>query len=375
MNIAHVVTYISPDGAFGGPVRVARGQAEALAARGHNVTIYAAGPGAAPAITSEDGYTVKSFPARRVHPRLGFAGMFAPGLVRSLREDLPSADAVHVHVARDLVTLPAARAARKAGKRVILQPHGMIDASAHPLAKPIDIWEVRPSLSSAHVVLALTEQEREDLSEISPQATIAPVRNGMKVQPLPGYDRRPRRVLFLARLHERKRPVAFVRAAIELVRRGVHAEFTLVGPDEGEGAAVTEAISRAGMDEHISWAGPIDPSRTDALMRQTSVFVLPSVGEIFPMTILEAFAAGTPVVTTASLGIAAECERYGAAVVTDGSIGQLADAIEDILLTPETATSLREGAHTYLTTELSIDAVVDQLLDQYSAPHHSRKSR
>ena len=38
MKIAHVVTYISPDGAFGGLVRVALGQAEALAERGHDVT-------------------------------------------------------------------------------------------------------------------------------------------------------------------------------------------------------------------------------------------------------------------------------------------------------------------------------------------------
>ena len=47
-------------------------------------------------------------------------------------------DVVHVHVARDFVTLPAATIARRAGVPYVLQPHGMIDPSDHALARPLD---------------------------------------------------------------------------------------------------------------------------------------------------------------------------------------------------------------------------------------------
>jgi len=49
--------------------------------------------------------------------------------------------------------------------------------------------------------------------------------------------------LFLARLHPRKRAPVFVDAAAALLSTGLQASFTLVGPDEGEGAAVSSAIA------------------------------------------------------------------------------------------------------------------------------------
>lgn len=367
MRIAHVVTYVSPDGAFGGPVRVALGQAAGLARRGHEVTVFAASPDDRPRETLQDGYLLRTFPARRLNRRLGFAGMFAPGLTRALRRELSSFEVVHVHLARDLVTLPAARATRKAGVRLIAQPHGMIDRSRNPLARPIDAWEVRAALSEAAAVLTLTSQEQQDIRDLAPAARVMPIANGTEVIPLPAYSDRLDRVLFLARLHPRKRPVAFVEMAEALIRRGTESDFVLAGPDEGEGSHVRELIDAARMEARVRWIGPVDPADTDALLREARVYVLPAVGEVFPMSILEAFSAGTPVVTTSSLGIAAKCEEYGAALITDGSVGELARAVERILTNPAVAEDLRLGAARLLEAEMSIDSVVDDLLVHYGA--------
>ncbi|MDD7930674.1 glycosyltransferase [Microbacterium thalli] len=367
MRIAHVVTYISNDGSFGGPVRVALSQAAALAARGHDVTVYGASPDAVPRTVRQDGYRLRMFPARRLHRALGFAGMFAPGLTRALKAEIHAIDVVHVHLARDLVTLPAARAARKAGVRLIVQPHGMIDRSTNPLAVPVDAWEVRPALRAASTVLTLTDQEQRDIRAIVPTARVRSIGNGIVVADVPDYEGRANEVLFLARLHPRKRAVAFVEMASELIARGETATFTLAGPDEGDGEGVRAAIRRSPAPERIRWIGPVDPALTDALLRRVRVFVLPSTGEIFPMAILEAFAAGTPVVTTDSLGIAAACRGYDAAAVTDGSISALADAVSAVLASSERAHELRTGARTYVTEELGIDRVVAELLDTYGA--------
>jgi glycosyltransferase involved in cell wall biosynthesis len=367
MRIAHVVTYISPDGAFGGPVRVALGQAAALAARGHEVTVFAASPDESPRAVEIDGYRLRTFPARRVHRKLGFAGMYAPGLTNALNAELPGLDVVHIHLARDLVTLPAARATRKAGVRLVVQPHGMIDRSTNPLAGPIDAWEVRAALTDAAVVLALTDKETRDIARISPKAHLQKIRNGIKLNDVPSLAGRKAAVLFLARLHQRKRPLTFVDMASDLINQELDAQFILAGPDEGEGERVRSAIESSNAGGRIRWIGAVDPSATHALLMDASVFVLPSVGEVFPMSILEAFAAGTPVVTTSSLGIASKCEEYGAALVTDGSSEQLALAVRRVLTEPALAQALQRGALEYMKNELNIELVVDQLLGYYRA--------
>lgn len=361
MRIAHVVTYISPDGAFGGPVRVALGQAAELAARGHHVTVYAAAPPELAGTTLRDGFTLRTFPSRRLAPGGGFAMMSSPALTRALKRDLPSMDAAHVHLARDLVTIPAARAVRGAGVRYVLQPHGMIDASSRLLAKPLDAFATRSLLRDAGSVMVLTDQEASDIAEIEPLASCQPIVNGMKVRELPPYEGREDTVLFLARLHPRKRPVAFVEMAERVAAEHPQTRFVLVGPDEGEGAAVTAAISASAFRDRIEWRGAASPDETEELLARARAYVLPAVNEVFPMTILESLQAGTPVITTDSLGIADACLKHGAAEITDGSPDALAAAVSRVLASDELASALRAGGLDYLRSELEISTVADEL--------------
>lgn len=357
MKIAHVVTYVSPDGAFGGPVRVALGQAAALAERGHDVTVYAAAPRELAGTMSQDGYTLKLFPAWRVAPVGGFATVAAPLLSKSLRRDAATFDVAHIHLARDLVTIPAAWQLRKTGVPYVLQPHGMIDASGNPLAKPLDLFATRPLLRDAAAVLTLTDREADDISTVEPAARTKPISNGIRIgQPVP-YESREDLVLFLARLHPRKRPLVFVEMAQALEETLPTTRFVLAGPDEGEGDAVRSAITSAGMGERLRWVGPVSPGDTEALLASARAYVLPSVGEVFPMTILESLRVGTPVVATDSLGIASDCERYGAAFITDGSCNQLAEAVSSILSGNGSADRLRAGGANFLREELDIARV------------------
>lgn len=368
MRVAHIVTYVSPDGAFGGPARVALGQAEALAERGHEVTVYAAAPRALATTTRRDGYTLKTFPARRLAPVGGFAAMSAPQLAKALKLEAALFDVAHIHLARDLVTIPAARQIRKARVPYVVQPHGMLDASQHPLARPLDAWVTRPLLRDAAAVLTLTDGEANDILGIEPAARTSPISNGVRVGKSLPDDAREDMVLFLARLHSRKRPLAFIEMARVLRNRLPTTRFVLAGPDEGEADAVRAAIEDARMGNRLKWVGAVPPDQTDALLRSARAYVLPSFGEVFPMTILESFRVGTPVITTESLGIAPECERFGAAIVTNGSPQALANGVESVLTDVGRAANLREGGSAYLRAKLDISDVVTSLERFYRSP-------
>lgn len=366
MKIAHVVTFASADGAFGGPTRVALGQAKALAQLGHDVTVFAGAPRSEAAEVIQDGYRLRTFPVRRLAPFGGFATMWPVGMRSAVRHAANEFDVAHLHLARDLATLPSALALLSAKVPYVVQAHGMIDHSARLSARALDFLATRSVLSGARCWLTLTKDESAALTELAvPQRTHRVV-NGVEVGEIPPLNGRADIVLYLARLHERKRPLAFVEMAINLADRLPNATFLLIGPDEGEGDAVVTAIEASGLGERLRWAGPLPPAETAAAMGAARVYVLPAVNEVFPMTILEAFAAGTPVVTTSSLGIAPSCEHYGAAIVTDGTIQELSDAVFEAHEDQAKADALRGGAVEYLKRELDVTAVAADLVREYT---------
>ena len=79
------------------------------------------------------------------------------------------------------------------------------------------------------------------------------------------------------------------------------------------------------------------------------------------MTIIESFKAGTPVVTTDSLGIASQCRAHGAAIVTDGTADALAQGVAAVLEDSTKADQLRAGGRRLLIEQMDIRNVVDQL--------------
>lgn len=338
MRILQVVTYISPDGAYGGPVRVAINQAKALTEQGHTVIVAAAAGGFEGRLPAEfDGFPVRLFHARRLVPKSGFAGITSPGLLSWLAQVVRGADVVHVHLARDLVTLPAAVLALLMGKPLVVQTHGMVDRTDNPLAVPLDLFLTRPVLGAARRVLYLTERERQDLTDVAGHGLVLRhLPNGVT---LPADDAVERatgtrvdvEVLYLARLHSRKRPKAFVEAARELLGGGISASFKLVGPDEGEAPVIQRTIANSGFADRIGYEGSLDPKETLGRMMKCDVYVLPSVDEPFPMSVIEAMAAGKPVVITDTCGLSSQVAAAEAGYVIDDSVAALAESIRELV--------------------------------------------
>lgn len=370
MKIAHVVSYVDPDGSYGGPTTVAFNQAKALGKLGHEVTVYAGSPDRVARERDMGRFVLKTFPARVILPRGGFAFLNSMALLAAVRRARSHLDIAHVHIARDLLSLPAAVLMKRAGVPLILQTHGMIDASSRLLAKPLDRWAVTPLLAAASRVLTLTEKEDADIKSIAPSARTARIVNGIESGTPSELSSRPDMVLFLARLHPRKRPLAFIRMAVLLRDELPSTRFVLAGPDEGEGAAVRAAIADSGMADRIEWIGPVSPEQAHRLFDSARAYVLPSVDEVFPMTILESLRAGTPVITTDSLGIAHKCSDYGAAVLTDGSSASLAKGVAKVCRDPAHAEALRAGGAEFLESELQMDSV-GRLLDRFYASAQS----
>ncbi|WP_330332730.1 glycosyltransferase [Streptomyces sp. NBC_00536] len=368
MRVLHAVTLHSPTHAFGGPVRVALNLAKGLRARGHEASLLALGEGFGdPWPTEVEGVPARLYPAKRLLP-LGFSGMTSPALLAAAGRLVRDADLVHVHLARDLVTLPLALAALRAGKPLVLQTHGMVDPSGKLLAKVLDAVAVRRLLRGADAVLYLTPHEREALDAVVGGAGLANtvrVVNGVPAQEARPALSGPPRILYSARLQERKRPVDFVNAMSLVAEKVPEARYVVAGPDEGEYGAVFHRMTTMRLDGRMTIPGALTSDQVLEELRRAHVYVLPSVDEPFPMSVLEALSVGVPVVVTHSNGLARDIAAAGAGRVVDPGPEGVASAVLD-LLDPVANGAASLAARALAAEAFSMDSVLDTVLSVYA---------
>jgi glycosyltransferase involved in cell wall biosynthesis len=367
MKIAHVVTLVSPDGAFGGPVRVAINLARAAQELGHDVTILGSFHGYDGAPAEIEGVPARLFRARRLLPGLGVSGLIAPKLIGYLIKHVGEFDVVHVHLARDLITLPSALIARNRRIPYITQTHGMVDRSERRLAKVLDALATRRALRDAKTLFHLTAQERDDLVLVARTSTLPLtfLPNGVPSSDLEADSASGVEVLFLARLQERKRPLMFVEAAIALRDAFPQTRFTLVGPDEGEAGNVVARIDAADAGEFIAWEGALEPGRTLERMSRASIYVLPSVNEPFAMTVLEAMSIGLPSIVTDTCGLIPQLHNANAVAVVDDSLDGLVTELSRLLSDPVARVVLGQEARREAVAHFSIDRVAAMAVAAY----------
>jgi len=163
-------------------------------------------------------------------------------------------------------------------------------------------------------------------------------------------------VLFVGRFIQEKNPDLLVRAIGRLRKREPDVQCYLVGqgPERESVAALVEAL---GLEGNVTMLGFRDThEEIIALMKAADVFALPSRREGFGITVLEALAAGTPVVTIDHPGNAAT------ALVSDGVTGYVVDAEPDVLATvlEDARTDLDPRACRESAADYDWDRIADQ---------------
>ncbi len=153
------------------------------------------------------------------------------------------------------------------------------------------------------------------------------------------YDPAPRHgpphLTFVGRLAAVKGvPVLF--EALRLLRAEYPAlRVTLIG-DGPERAELQREAADLGLAEMIEFAGYRSQSEVAEALKDTDALVLPSFAEGVPVVLMEAMAAGRPVLATAVAGVAELVDTGKSGfLVPPGDAVQLAEAIRALLADPE----------------------------------------
>ncbi len=151
-------------------------------------------------------------------------------------------------------------------------------------------------------VIALSQEWREALLALQPESRVVVIPNPVEIPPWQAsLEGTPPTVLFLGVIKERKGVHDLLRAWPAVLRAVPDARLVLGGVgDVQEAKALALELHVEGSIEMPGW---IVGEAKDSLMKRAWVFALPSHYEALPMSVLEAQAAGVPVVSTRVGGI------------------------------------------------------------------------
>jgi glycosyltransferase involved in cell wall biosynthesis len=243
---------------------------------------------------------------------------YAPELRHRAKQLVNEADVVHGHGFYVGTNWLLGREARKQKKPLVYHVHGFFEPwilNRSRWKKRLVHWLFEDSnFRQVRLWRALTTKEADQIRKqgltapivvvpvgVDPNAYTVPYQEGEVIKtPLVGnLEKSKPRLLFVSRLHPKKGLDLLLPAWAALGSLTQQWELVIAGPDEGGHAAVVDsAIQSLGLKDSVRRVGKVSHETKVKLLKSADLFVLPSHSEGFTSAILEAMAAGLPVVAT-----------------------------------------------------------------------------
>lgn len=308
--------------------------------------------------TMEDGSRLKKLLVA-IKARVRFEGL------------IKNSDILHVHMSADASFYRKAvfiRKAFKEKKKIIIHMHGStFDLFYKERCNEKQKQEVRDIFSMADAVIALSEDWKEFLAKyICAPDKIHVIYNAVKLPDAYEKDYGSRKMLFLGILGQRKGTYDLIEILPEIFRKYPDAHIYFGG--DGEREAAERLCREKGIDRNVTFLGWVRGAEKERLLRECSIYVLPTYHEGMPMSILEAMSYGMAVVSTYAGGIPH--------LITDGENGllvkagdkvKISDALKRLMKNEEIRKQFGQRALEKIRNDFDVTEIVIKLLKLYES--------
>ncbi len=391
MNILQVIPYFLPAWDYGGPVSVVYNLSKELVKRGHEVTVYTTDTLNVRNRIRErketiDGVKIRRF--RNLSKSIAYNHniFLSPGMLLGIKKALKSFDIIHMHEYRTLQNALVHHYAKKYSIPYVSEASGslVVDFRKRRLKKIFYSLFGHKIIRDASRLIAMTPTEVEQYRELGvDEAKVIQVPNSIDIieyEQLPekGSFRRKYNikeeniVLFLGRIHKVKGIDILVEAVAKLIKEGRSVRLIIVGPDDGYLPTLKKLIKELEIEEEVLLTGPLYGRDKLEAYVDADVYVLPSIYETFPTTVLEACACGTPIIVTNKCQIASLVQNNVGFVVSYDK-DQLRNALLDILTDAEVRMRFGERGRTLVREKYTCSYRAQQIEAIYKtilAEHH-----
>jgi glycosyltransferase involved in cell wall biosynthesis len=254
-------------------------------------------------------------------------------------------DILSVHGLWKYCSVGSQRWHQRTGRPYIVHPHGMLEPWAMQNAR----WKKRIAaklyenehLRRAACLRALSEAEAQSIRSYGLRNPICVIPNGIDLPDLrennsKAQSENRKTLLYLGRLHPKKNLVNLIRAWIQTFhsqsRNSDSWVLEIAGWDQG---GYESELKRITADASVVFLGPRFGSQKSECYRRCDAFILPSLSEGLPMTVLEAWSYAKPVLMTLECNLPEGFEAEAAVRIGSSSyeiatgLQQLAEMSDD----------------------------------------------
>lgn len=352
MKILHVLPSLSYK--LGGPTQAALNTVRALRDLGIDAEI---------ATTNDDEADLLNVPiGQRVDysgvpvwffPRLARLKAFIPsiGLTQWMINHLGEYDIIHTYYLFCYAPTVAARLAQQRKIPYVLSTIGQLTPWALQQSQRkkqvYGRFIERPTLNRAAAVHCTTSAEAEDVRRFGVSSPTLVLPLGVSAAPeIADAAARLRDryslpanctiVLFLSRLHEKKRPDFLLRAFAQLAPKSHGYHLLLAGSGDAAYCDRLQALAHTlGIADSVTFTGFVSGVAKDILLQGSDLFALPSYSENFGIAVAEALVAGLPVVITPDIQISPAIQEATAGLVVPGHSSDWVSALSKLLTSSE----------------------------------------
>jgi len=308
---------------------------------------------------------------------------FSQPLSRWLGQHVTEYQFVHIHALFSHSAMAAAYWAHRRGVKYAVRPLGTLNRwgmeNRRPWLKRLSFELIeRRILRHAAFVHYTSEQEREEaaLLKITTRPEIIPNPVPLTGDESPGGRFRGAHpqlrdreiILFLSRF-DRKKGLELLLPAFAAVRKEFpSAALVLAGAGNAELVDGLHAqAKKLGIEAHVFWPGFLKGEEKRNAFADADLFVLPSRSENFGIAVVEAMAAGCPVVVSDQVGIHGDIAAANAGAVVRCDAGELGRAICRLLADRPARALMGFNGKCLTQTNYSIETVTSRLIAAYNA--------
>jgi len=274
------------------------------------------------------------------------------------------------------------RLQRKNNFPVIISPHGMLD----PWALNVSKWKkyivgkifVNSSLQSAKCIHALCQSELESIRKYGLTNPVAIIPNGIEI-PINKIKRDPpwmiypnkKILLYIGRIHPKKGLKDLIEA-LNIISENrpevlVNWNVKIVGWSQlNHEIELKKLVQKYNLGKTIEFPGPLFCDQKEAALQNSDAFILPSYSEGLPMSILEAWAYGVPVLQTIHCNIPEGFEN-NAAIKIDNNPNKLASQLIDFMsLSESEINKIGKNGYKLVNDKYTWMHVTNQMLQLYN---------
>lgn len=359
MKILHLIS--SLDARSGGTSEACAGMAAAQAAAGMDIQILSTQR------TGESDDVVARLAANIGHERIRQIGPATgplarhPDLASPVSVAVRNAHVIHLHGVWEEIQWLGAQAAVANKIPFVWAPHGMLDpwslAQSRLKKKTYWWWRWRSLSSQAAAVHAITRSEETLAAPMFPSSQNFIVESlGHDIPRTPASpSSESREVLFLSRLHSKKNVECLLEACTS-----PRADWNLciAGSGEDDYRRKLEAqVDLFGLGQRVRFTGDLRGAHKTAAWRGAAVFCLPSHQENFGIVVIEALAAGLPVLLSPAVGVAEDLSELPYVRVIDGGADEWDRAIRSVLDDAELRQLARVAGPSFVQERFSWDRI------------------